>query len=280
MPLALPAVLCSALCYGVAAVLQAQAARAMPHGRAVEARLLVRLLRQAPFVAGVALDILGFLAQFWALRYLPLFLVQATQASNLAVTAMVAVPVLHARLTRRHWYAIGAVCLGLVLLALSAGPERPTPISGDARLSLLAAVVLLAVAGFATGRAAPSAQSIVLGLIAGLGFGAVAVAARTLTNLSPTHLVRDPAAYALAVGGVLAFLFYATALQRGSVTGVTAAVVVAETAVPAVVGVLIFGDTTRAGLAPLAVVGFGLSVAGALALARFGELNSDAGTRT
>ena len=54
----------------------------------------------------------------------------------------------------------------------------------------------------------------------------------------------------------------------------------APAAVPAVVGVLIFGDTTRAGLAPLAVVGFGLSVAGALALARFGELNSDAGTRT
>lgn len=279
MSFALPAALFSALCYGVAAVFQAQAARETPHGRAVEARLLVRLLRQTPFVAGIVLDIVGFLAQFWALRYLPLFLVQAVQASNLAVTAIVAVPVLHARLARRHWYAIGGVCLGLALLALSAGPERPVPLSIDARLGLLVAVALLAVAGFAAGHAAPSAQSIVLGLIAGLGFGAVAVATRTLTSLAPVDLVRNPATYALAVGGVVAFLFYATGLQRGSVTAVTAAVVVTETAVPAVVGVLLFGDSTRAGLVPLAIAGFVVSIAGALALARFGELTRDDSTR-
>jgi len=83
--------------------------------------------------------------------------------------------------------------------------------------------------------------------------------------------VRDPSAYALAAGGVVAFLFFTTGLQRGSVTAVTAAVVVAETVVPAAVGVFALGDSTRAGLAPLAVAGFGLSIAGALVLARFGE---------
>ncbi len=266
------AAIASALCYGVATALQALGARATPHGRTgVDPRLLVRVLGQAPFVAGIVLDLAGFLAQFWALRYLPLYLVQAAQAANLAVTAVVAVPVLGVRLTRRQWFAVLGVCLGLALLALSAGPESAARAPTALRYGLLGCVALLGVAGFAAGRAAPPVQSVVLGTVAGLGFGAVAVAARTLTDLDPAHLVRNPSTYALAGGGVLAFLFYATGLQRGSVTAVTAAVVVAETAVPALVGVLALGDHTRPGLVPLALAGFALSVVGALVLARFGE---------
>jgi hypothetical protein len=48
-------------------------------------------------------------------------------------------------------------------------------------------------------------------------------------------------------------------------------VVVGETAIPAVVGILVLGDHTRPGFAPVAVLGFLLAVAGALALSRFGE---------
>jgi len=151
--LPLLAALCSALCYGVATVLQARGARAVPHGGAVDPRLLVRVLRQGPFVAGIALDVVGAVAQFWALRYLPLFLVQAAQAANLAVTAVVAVPLLHVRLTVRQWSAVGGVCAGLALLAVSAGRENPAHVALSARLGLLACVAVLAVAGFAAGRA-------------------------------------------------------------------------------------------------------------------------------
>jgi drug/metabolite transporter (DMT)-like permease len=271
VPLALLAALASALCYGFATVLQALGARATPYRRDIDVRLLVRVLRQGPFVAGMALDLAGFLCQFWALRYLPLFLVQAAQAGNLAVTAVVAVPVLQVRLAARQASAVVAACAGLALLALSAGEQHPAPAGPRLRFGLLACVGLLAIAGFAAGRAAAPVRSVALGLVAGLGFGTVAVAVRTLTSLAPAHLLRDPSAYALAAGGVLAFLFYATGLQRGSVTAVAAAVVVAETAVPAAIGVLALGDGTRPGLVPLAVAGFGLSVAGAMALARFAE---------
>jgi hypothetical protein len=64
-------------------------------------------------------------------------------------------------------------------------------------------------------------------------------------------------------------LFYATALQRGSVTTTTAAVVVAETVVPAAIGIGLLGDQTRH--VPVALAGFVLAVAGTLTLARFGE---------
>lgn len=264
----------SAVCYGVASVLQAIGARSTHDTGTVDPRLLARLLRNTPFVVGMLLDVTGGVLQFVALRTLPLFLVQATQAANLAVTAVVAVPVLGARLAARHWWAVAAVTAGLVLLASSAGAENAREPSLGFRLALLVCVAVLAVAGLLAGRiggAGSTLGSSTLGGVAGLGFGLTALAARSLTNLSPLHLVRDPAVYAIIGGGVVAFLFFATGLQRGSVTAVSAAVVVGETAMPALVGILALDDHTRPGFAPVAILGFLFAVVGALALSRFGE---------
>jgi len=105
----------------------------------------------------------------------------------------------------------------------------------------------------------------------------LAVAARVLPGFSPHQLIRDPAAYALAAAGIVSFMLYATALEGGSVTVATAAVVLAETTPPAVVGVLLLGDHTRPGLGGLAVLGFSLAVVCAVALARFGIMNTSGG---
>jgi drug/metabolite transporter (DMT)-like permease len=267
----------SAVCYGVASVLQAKGARSTHDSGTVDPRLLGRLLRNTPFLVGALLDVTGAVLQFLALRTLPLFLVQATQAGNLAVTALVAVPVLGARLAARHWWAVVAVTAGLILLAASAGAASPREPGFAFRLTLLACVALLTAAGLLAGRLGGRRDggsilgSSTLGAVAGLGFGLTALAARSLTDLSPARLVRDPALYAAVGGGVVAFLFFATGLQRGSVTAVSAAVVVGETAIPALVGILMLGDHTRPGYAPAAVIGFLLAVAGALALSRFGE---------
>ena len=64
-------------------------------------------------------------------------------------------------------------------------------------------------------------------------------------------------------------------------TVATAAVVLAETTPPAVVGVLFLGDTTRPGLTAVAIAGFALAVTCAVQLARFGEASEGkAGTDT
>jgi hypothetical protein len=100
-----------------------------------------------------------------------------------------------------------------------------------------------------------------------LGFGVVSLSVRAFTSLAPGHLVRDPATYALAAGGTLAFLFYATALQRGAVTATMAAVVLGETLLPALIGVAVLGDRTRAGFAPVAVAGFAVPATESAAVA-------------
>lgn len=271
MLLGLIAALASAVCYGVASVLQAAGAGRTERTDSIDPRLLVRVLRQGPFVAGLGLDVLGFAAQFVALRRLPIYLVQAALAGNLAVTALVAIPVLGARLTRAQWLAVLAVCAGLVLLAVAAGSESDTAISLTFRVGLLVAALVLGAAGFLASRLPTRLRGAGLGLAAGLGFGVLALAVRAMPDLAPVALLRNPATYAAVVGGAIGFLFFASGLQQAAVTTVTSAVVIGETAIPAMIGVLLLGDRTKPGLGPVAVLGFLLAVAGALALASFGE---------
>lgn len=263
--------LLSAVAYGVASVMQAVAAKATPDaGEGVDPRLLLRVLRQWKYVAGLGLDVLGFLAQIAALHVLPLFVVQATQAASLAVTA-VAVRVFGVRLGTREWAAVGVVCAGLALLGSSAETEGSDVVGLGFRLALAGVVAVLAAAGIAAGKAGRRVRTPALGLIAGLSFGLVAVAGRIIPSFAPLALLTDPALYILAVSGGMAMLFFATALQRGSVTTSTAMMVLGETLLPSLAGILLLGDRTRPGFAGVAVTGFALAVTAALVLARFGE---------
>jgi len=277
----LVAALVSAFCYGVAAVMQAMAVRSAGHrsrqpadgggGGGVDPGLVVRMLRQWRFVASLFIDLIGFLAQLVALSRLPLFAVQAIIAANLAVTAVFAAWLMRVALTWREWLAVTGVVVGVGLLGSSAGAEGAARVGATFQLALIVAVAGVAVAGLAAARLPNPARTPVLGAVAGLGYAVLAVSARILPGLSPHQLVRDPATYTLAAAGIVSFMLYAAALDGGSVTVATAAVVLAETAPPAVVGVLLLGDQTRRGLAGVAVAGFILAVVSAVALARFGE---------
>jgi drug/metabolite transporter (DMT)-like permease len=263
--------LAAACAYGVASVMQSIAAKATSGGDGgVDARLLIRVLGQWRFLLGIGLDLLGFVAQLAALRVLPLFVVQAALAASLAVTA-VAARFLGVRLGRREWAAVAVVCLGLALLGLSAHSEGSAPVTTGLRWGLVAAVVVLGAAGMSAGLAPRRFRAPWLGLIAGLSFGVVAISGRIIPSLAPVHLLTESATYTGVVAGAMAFLFLASALQRGSVTTATAMMVVGETVFPALVGILALGDRTRPGFAPVAVAGFALAIGGALALARFGE---------
>ena len=269
----------AALCYGIASVLQAVAVReastrsqAQASAGGVDPGLLPRMFSQWRFVGSVAIDLLGFIAQLVALRRLPLFAVQAMVAANLAVIAVLATFLIGATLSLREWLAVAGVVAGVGLLGSSAGAEGASSAGAVFKIAVIAATALLGVAGLVAARVLREpARTLVLGTIAGFGFGAVGIAARVLDGFAPLTLLRDPAAYAVAAAGMVSFVFYATALEGGSVTVATSAVVLAETLPPAVVGVLFLGDTTRHGLAPVAAVGFALAVASAVMLARFGE---------
>lgn len=263
----------AAVAYGVASVLQAVAARAVGGGEGgVDPRLLVRVFRQWRYVLGTGLDVVGFLAQLVALRALPLFAVQAALAASLAVTAVVAAMVIGARLHTREWTAVGLVCAGLGLLGASAESEGSAPVGFGFHVALLVAAAVMAAGGVLAGRAPKQVRSPALGLVAGLEFALVALAGRIIATNSLGAILSDPAVYTIAAAGALGMLFYASALQRGSVTTATALMVVGETVLPSLIGVLTLGDTTRPGFGVVAGAGFVLAVVAALVLARFGEV--------
>ncbi|MDI2129196.1 hypothetical protein [Yinghuangia seranimata] len=273
MVVSLIAAVAAAVFYGVATVLQALGTRRTERSASegLDPRLLVRVFKTWPFVAGTLLDLAGFAAQLVALAELPVFAVEAAQAANLAVTAVVAVPLLGVTLGRREWGAVGAVCVGLALLGLSAGAEGPSA-TGDAfRYALLGSVAVIALLGMWAARRPEPWRSRLLGLTAGLGFGLIALAGRVVTDVAIRDLWTDPAAWTVLLAGAVTLLMYATALQGGAVTAVAAALVVGETVLPAAVGIIFLGDHSRPGFVPVAAVGFVLAVAGAMALARFGE---------
>jgi drug/metabolite transporter (DMT)-like permease len=273
------AALVSAFCYGIAAVMQAIAVRGASRRPAdegdvagrVDPGLVVRMLRQGPFLASIAIDLVGFIAQLIALRRLPLFAVQAIIAANLAVTAVFAAWLMKARLSGREWLAVAGVVVGVGLLGSSAGAQGAATVGWAFQLGLIIAVAGVALAGLAAARLPNPARTPALGAIAGLGYGVLAISARILPGFGPGQLVRNPATYTLAAAGIVSFMLYAAALDGGSVTTATAAVILAETMPPALIGVMFLGDSTRRGLTVVAALGFTFAVICAVALARFGE---------
>lgn len=264
----------AALCYGVGSVLQAVAARRAARAEGLDVRLLARLLGSWVYVVGLALDLGGFVLSLVAVRSLPLFVVQSVLASFLAVTAILGALFLQMPLDRRDRIALVVVVAGLVLVGASAAEDRSVDVSTSETRGVLVVSILLAVAAVPAARVPGPRGGALLGTVAGLAYGTTSVAARMLpAPLEVEPVLRSPAAWALAVAGVLAALAYSIALQRGSVTQATAPVVVGETVGPALVGLLLLGDQPRPGWGWVGAVGFVLAVAGAVGLARHGEVS-------
>src|SRR3954470_7913646 len=284
MVIGLVTAVAASVCYGTGSVLQAVGARRSARREVAAAgttsyggpnlRSTAKAAVTWEFLVGTVLDFVGFGLGALAARLLPLFLSQTVISANLVITAVLGIKLLGIRLNRPEWLSVAVVCSALVLLAGAAGHEGSgrTPIS--THWWLLAASALVIGGGIAGGRWLGAKAAILAGLLSGLGFGAVGVGVRVLNGadpIAPGALLTDPALFAILTGGVGGMYLHTVALQIGSVNGATAALVVGETVVPGALGVLWLGDASRPGYASVAMAGFLLAVAGAVAVAWFGK---------
>lgn len=252
MVIGLGAALLAAVLFGVGAVAQAVAAR--DHG-------FVSWL-----MVGVgAIYLAGWLLHLVAIARLPLYVAQVGIAVSLVVTALIAARAVHEPLAPRHWVAIVAMMVGLVLLVLASGAVGTNRFTTDRTLALYTAFTATLVVGLLVRRRRDQLGGVLLGVLAGLAYSGSPVATRSL--VSPAWDAKTVApAITIGLFGLLGFWLYSLAMRRTTVTAATAPLILLETAVPAVVGVAVFGDAVRPGWWPAALVGFALSTAGALVL--------------
>jgi hypothetical protein len=274
-------------CYGTGSVLQAVGSRRSAQEEAAKGATTSTTEHGGPslsstakaavtweFITGTVLDLIGFGLGALAARLLPLFLSQTIISANLVITALLSIKLLGIRLKQLEWASIGVLCSALVLLAVSAGPEGGHHAEMAFHWWLLIITTVLLVGGGLLVRRMGSKGAIVAGLLSGLGFGGLGVGVRILNGLEPFdlgQLLSDPALYAILIGGLGGMYVHTVALQIGSVNGATAALVVGETVLPGAIGVLWLGDSSKAGLGWLGVVGFLLAVVSAVGVAYFGQ---------
>ena len=258
--------------YGVANLLQSSAAARTTVHHTFDPGLLLRLAGQRTYLVGLLCQLLGFVLAFLARRDLPLFVVQASVAAGLGVTALLGVFVLKWSLPTAEMTLLALLLAGLTALVLSAQPAHSRQLGTAGVITLGAGLGALAVAGFFAVRLHGSTGSVVLGSLAGMAFSAAAIAARPLAGEhAVAGFLTSPLLYLLIAHSIVGQLLLGLAMQRGSTTAAVAAMDAAGAVPAAIVGLLLLGDQIQPGRHWLAAVGFLGTLAAVIGLTRYAE---------
>jgi hypothetical protein len=258
--------------YGVANLLQSMAAARTTVHHTFDPQLLVRLAGHRAYLLGIGCQVLGFVLAFVARRDLPLFLVQASVAAGLGVTALLGVLVLKWTLPVAEVALLTLLLAGITALVLAAQPAHSRQLPTSAVAGLAVAVAVIALLGFFAVRLHGALGSVALGSLAGVAFSAAAIAARPLANEhSFGAICANPLLYVLVAHSVVGQLLLGLAMQRGSTTAAVAAMDAAGAVPAAIVGLLLLGDRVHPGKEWLAALGFVVTLGTVIALARYAE---------
>lgn len=260
------------IAYGVANLLQAVAATRTTPQSTFDPGLLLRLAGHRTYLLGLGCQVLGFTFAFLARRSLPLFVVQASVAAGLAVTALLGVLILRWRLPAAEVILLVLLLIGIAALVLAAEPAPSRRLGPAGVAGLAIALGLIGGLGCVAVRLHGAPGSVALGSLAGLAFSAAAVAARPLASAhSFNAFLGDPLLYLLIAHSVVGQLLLGLAMQRGCTTAAVAAMDAAGAVPAAVVGLLLLGDRIWPGREWLAAAGSLVTLATVLALTRYAE---------
>ena len=217
------AVVCAlgaAFCFALGSLFQQGAARQSTEG-ALHFRLLLALLHDRRWLAGVALSACSFLILGTALAFGPLSLVQPLVATEIVIALPLIARRNKRRLTRKAALGALTVAAGMaVFIAVS------PPLSGVVQPEVTAWIpafigigVVMGVAGAASLRASGVARVIWLAVAAGVVYGLLDALAKSSVGVLQTRgfgaVVTTWEPYALAAAGVLGGLFGQSAFSAG-----------------------------------------------------------------
>lgn len=276
--------LASAASYGLAAVLQHHAAIREPPAQTSSAGLLVRLARQPWWLVGSALDGVGYLFQFLALRRGSLSLVEPLLVLSLVFALPVAARLEKRRIALSELISTVVIASGLALFLGVAQPGLGSPHASTEAWAFLSAVIAASCAAMVFGAHGGSARrsAVFLGAGSGTAFGYVAALTEHtghLLNAGVVHALTTWAPYALVAGGSVALLLTQSAFNSGSLRLSLPTLTVSQPLVAIAIGLGFFGEHVAArGFAPiLEVLGLALVTFGVFVLARSSVLDTQPG---
>lgn len=263
---------CAASCmYNVGVALQALEARATDRARGLRPSLLGRLLVRPRWLAGTALNVLGWPLQAVALLLAPLTVVQPALAFGLLPLLAIGAHRLGEHIGRRQLAGTLAIVAGVVALAALA-PEVSTRHAGPLTLAAVLAVL---------GAAALVPYVVRHGTQIGGTLAAVSAGLALAWSGLSTKFVADALhrghwgalagwAVATAIAAGIGLLSEMTALQRAPATRVAPLVFVVQVVVPVGVAPLLTAERPGHGLASGAgtLVALAVVVVGAVTLLR------------
>jgi drug/metabolite transporter (DMT)-like permease len=231
--LGIAAAMAASAAYNVAIGLQAMEARDVPAEHGLRASLITQLLRRPRWLAGAALNFLGWPLQTVALLLAPLTVVQPCLAAGLLLLLLMGAHHLHEHVGRREVISIVAIIAGVAVLTI-ASPERSDTSAGTGSLILvLGALGLLALLPYAISRAR-HVSGLPVAVSAGVAFAWSGISTKLLADALSTGnwtgIVGWAAATGIAAG--LGTASEMTALQSRGATEVAPLVFVIQMVVP------------------------------------------------
>jgi drug/metabolite transporter (DMT)-like permease len=256
--------LLAAALIGAGFVLQQYAAQREPESRFLSLRLILDLLRQRRWLAGIGAMVAGQILAAWSIGNLSLAFVEPLLTTNLVFALLLSVPI--ARATLRFSEVFGAVvlCTGVALLSV-ARSAKPIGLSFGSFSHWPAAAVIAGVAYVAVhlGRLHPGRlRALLTGTGAGLIFGIQDALTRQTLEILSHHgisaLFTSWAPYALVGAGTLGIWLMQSAFNSGPLPLSLPAIAAGEPLVGITLGVLVFGDRIQVTPGELALQACGI----------------------
>ncbi|MFD5840678.1 DMT family transporter [Streptomyces chartreusis] len=268
--------LCAASSNAVATVLQRKAALTVPQSQGFRAGLMLDLLRQPVWLAGILAVIAAAVCQALALVTGPLTIVQPLFVLELPLTLIVASLLMRRHLARNGWLAVAVVVAGLgVALAAASPTGNRTHVELDRWIPALAvcAGVVAALTLAAFRRPEGRARAAFLGAATAISYAVTAALMKASTHiLDEQGLVAFFSAwqtYGFAATGVCALFLLEHAMQAGPLVASQPALTLGDALVSLALGITLYEEEIRSGwwLLPQ-LFGVVLIAAGVLALSR------------
>lgn len=257
----------AALLFGLGSVIQQRVAFDAPPGKSLKLSLLLWLVQQPMWLAGVGTAVLGNVLSASALAVGSVALVQPLLVTRLLFAVPLSAAWARQRLHPRDWLGMLAVGGGLASF-IALGQPQPEQRTGEALLPWLYTAVAIgvpiALLIFLARRLRPTLEAPLLGAGAGMLFGMQSglmhTAVGRFTDQGLLALLLTPMTYGVAVTAVLGTLLAQSAYEMAPLTASYPTLAAVEPLAGIGIGIGVLGGTLAVGALPVAIEVAGLLV--------------------